>query len=108
MARILRAGLVELGVILAGRVEDDLAAGGVKVEGDPDQTAQALFDRLAAGRRDIKEHKTAAPGSEQLAAPSAAAFGFGENLIHLGVGDHAAEAALEPPGLVQEVAKGIE
>src|ERR1017187_3236737 len=108
MARILGAGLVEFGVILAGRVEDDLAAARVKLEGDPDQTPQAFFDLLAAGGRDIKEHKAAAPGAEQLAAPSAAAFGFGENLIHLGVGDYAAEAALESPGLVQEVAKGIE
>src|ERR1035441_8515793 len=108
MARARGACLVELGVILAGRVEDDLAAGGVKLEGDPDQTAQAFFDCLAAGGGDIKEHKAAAPGTKQLTASSAAAPGFGVNVVHLGVGDYAAEAALESPGLVQEVAKGIE
>src|ERR1035441_2363658 len=108
MPRILGAGLVEFGVILAGRIEDDLAATGVKLKWDPDQTAQAFFDLLAAGGRDVKEHKAAASGAEQLAAASATAPGFGENVVHLGVGDHAAEAAFELPGLVQEVSEGIE
>src|SRR5437899_879174 len=99
--------MVQFGVILFRGVENNLAAAAVQLKGDPDEVLQSLLDLLAAFVRDIEEHEAAAAGAQELAAARTAATRFLVDFIHLRVGNDAAQAAFEAPGLVQQVAEAI-
>ena len=97
--------LFGFGIIFAWIVEDDLAAAGVKPEGDEEKFVKLVANLLLLFRWNEKEHKTSATCAGEFTAEGSGTPGRIVNGIHFGIGDIGAKTAFGLPCFMEELAK---